>query len=181
MAKRKLLVCIALPYANGMIHLGHMVEHIQGDIWVRLQRLLGHDVKFISGEDAHGTPIMISAQNRGITPEELIAEIKLEHERDFRDFHISYDHYYTTHSPENKVFAEYIYTQLRDRGDIETRTIKQCYDLEKQMFLPDRFVKGNCPRCGTADQYGDLFYRARHPSKKNHYTISLNLKTTNPF
>lgn len=152
---RKILVTTALPYANGTIHLGHLVEHIQADIWVRSLKLKGNDVLFICGDDAHGTPIMISAQKKGISPEELIAEVHKDHKQDFDNFHIAFDNYYTTHSEENKILSEEIYNKLNARGDIESRTIMQAYDSEKNMFLPDRFVKGECPRCGAEDQYGD--------------------------
>lgn len=155
MSKRRMLVTSALPYANGSLHLGHMVEHVQTDIWVRFQRLRGHHVIYVCGEDAHGTPIMISAEKQGITPEQLIGEVAKEHKQDFDDFGIAFDNYYTTHSPENKRFAELIYQRLRDNGDIITKTIEQAYDPVKKMFLPDRFVKGECPRCGCKDQYGD--------------------------
>lgn len=154
-AKRKILVTSALPYANGSLHLGHLLEHIQSDIWVRFQKLRGNDCLFICGEDAHGTPIMISAQKQNISPETLIANMLKEHLQDFKDFHIDYDNYYTTHSEENKFYAEKIYNALLENGDIETRTINQCYDEKEKMFLPDRFVKGECPRCGAKDQYGD--------------------------
>lgn len=154
-SERKILVTTALPYANGTIHLGHLVEHIQADIWVRSLKLKGHDVLFVCGDDAHGTPIMISAQKKGITPEELIADVHKDHKQDFDNFHIDFDNYYTTHSEENKILSEKIYNKLHERGDIESRTIMQAYDSEKNMFLPDRFVKGECPRCGAADQYGD--------------------------
>ncbi len=153
--QRQILVTSALPYANGPIHLGHMVEHVQADIWVRFQRSRGHDVLFICGDDAHGTPIMISAERQGITPEALIEKIQTELESDFAAFNISYDNYYSTHSKENKEFSSFIYTALRDRGDINVREISQLYDPVKNMFLPDRYVKGECPSCGTADQYGD--------------------------
>ena len=153
--QRQLLVTTALPYANGAIHLGHMVEHIQADIWVRLHRSLGHDVVFICGDDAHGTPIMISAEQQHITPEQLVAKIHSQHQQDFADFNISFDNFYTTHSPENKTLSEMVYQRLYDRGDIETRSISQLYDPSKNMFLPDRYVKGECPRCGAKDQYGD--------------------------
>ncbi len=153
--QRQLLVTTALPYANGPIHLGHMVEHIQADIWVRLQKSLGHDVLFLCGDDAHGTPIMISAQKQQITPEQLVAKVHAEHLKDFTDFNISFDNFHTTHSPENKALSEMIYQRLYDRGDIETRSISQLYDPVKNMFLPDRYVKGECPRCNTKDQYGD--------------------------
>jgi methionyl-tRNA synthetase len=153
--QRQLLVTTALPYANGSIHLGHMVEHIQADIWVRLQKSLGHDVVFLCGDDAHGTPIMISAEKQHITPDQLVAKIHAEHQQDFADFNVSFDNFYTTHSPENKMMAETIYQRLYDRGDIEVRSISQLYDPVKNMFLPDRYVKGECPRCSAKDQYGD--------------------------
>jgi methionyl-tRNA synthetase len=152
---RRLLVTNALPYANGPLHLGHMIEHIQTNIWIRFQRLVGHEVVSLCGEDAHGTPIMLKAEQLGLSPEALIAKIKTEHERDFADFHIDYDNYHTTHSPENIEMSTLIYQRLFARGDIATRTILQAYDPEKEMFLPDRYVKGNCPRCNTPDQYGD--------------------------
>ena len=152
---RKILVTSALPYANGPIHLGHMVEYIQTDIWVRFQRLNGNQCYFVCADDAHGTPIMLRARKEGITPEQLIERYQAEHEKDFADFNISFDNYYSTHSPENRELAEYIYTQLNERGHIRRKTINQAYDPGEQMFLPDRFVKGNCPRCGAPDQYGD--------------------------
>ncbi|MEZ5448044.1 MAG: methionine--tRNA ligase [Thiolinea sp.] len=155
MDTRKILVTSALPYANGKIHLGHMVEHIQTDIWVRFQRLRGHECHYVCADDAHGTPIMLKAQQDGITPEQLIARVSEEHQRDFAGFNISYDNYYTTHSEENRHFAETIYRAARDGGHIEQRTIRQAYDASVNMFLPDRFIKGECPRCGSADQYGD--------------------------
>lgn len=152
---RKILVTSALPYANGPLHLGHMVEHIQTDIWARTQRLLGHDCIAVCGDDAHGTPIMIKAESLGITPEQLVADIKQSHEADFNDFHIHYDSYHTTHSEENRTFSELIYQRLKERGDIEVRDVSQAFDPVKQMFLPDRYVKGTCPSCGADDQYGD--------------------------
>ena len=152
---RKILVTSALPYANGPIHLGHMVEYIQTDIWVRFQRLNGNQCYFVCADDAHGTPIMLRARKEGITPEQLIERYQAEHEKDFADFNISFDNYYSTHSPENRELAEYIYTQLNERGHIRRKTINQAYDPGEQMFLPDRFVKGNCPRCDAPDQYGD--------------------------
>ncbi|TXH70724.1 MAG: methionine--tRNA ligase [Thiothrix sp.] len=155
MQPRKILVTSALPYANGDIHLGHMVEHIQTDIWVRFQRMCGHTCYYVCADDAHGTPIMLRAQKEGITPQELIDRVYQQHTRDFAGFNISYDNYYTTHSEENRYFAEYIYKAACANGDIEKRTIKQAYDQEAKMFLPDRFIKGECPRCGTPDQYGD--------------------------
>ncbi len=154
-AKRHILVTSALPYANGPIHLGHLVEYIQTDIWSRFQRLRGNSCFYVCADDAHGTPIMLRARQDGITPEELIAAIQQEHENDFAGFNISFDNYYSTHSQENKHFASSIYLALRDAGHIATRTIKQAYDPEAEMFLPDRFIKGNCPKCGADDQYGD--------------------------
>jgi len=153
--KRKILITSALPYANGPIHLGHMLEYIQTDIWARFQRLRGHSCIFAWADDAHGTPIMLRAQQEGIEPQELIDRMKAEHEKDFQDFLISYDNFYTTHSDENKYFAETIYLAAKEKGNIAVKTVKQAYDPEANMFLPDRFVKGECPKCGTADQYGD--------------------------
>jgi methionyl-tRNA synthetase len=152
---KKMLVTTALPYANGPIHLGHLVEYIQADIWVRFQRLQGIDCLFIGGDDAHGTPIMISAEQQGVTPEELIKRIYKEHVEDLKQFYISFDHYYTTHSPENEALSTLIYNRLKERDNITTRTITQAFDPIKQMFLPDRYVKGECPRCGAKGQYGD--------------------------
>lgn len=152
---RKILVTCALPYANGSIHLGHMLEHIQADIWVRYQRMRSQTVHFICADDAHGTPIMLKAKQLGISPEQLIADVKKEHELDFERFNIGFDNYYTTHSPENREFAELIYGRLKENGYIESRTISQLYDPEREMFLPDRFVKGTCPSCKAEDQYGD--------------------------
>lgn len=153
--KRKILVTCALPYANGSIHLGHLLEHIQTDIWVRFQRMRGNETYFVCADDAHGTPIMLKAQELGVTPEEMIAGIRDEHMRDFNDFHISFDNYHSTHSDENKAFAEEIYNKLHANGHIKTRTISQLYDPEKGMFLPDRFVKGTCPKCKSEDENGD--------------------------
>ncbi len=152
---RQILVTTALPYANGPIHLGHMVEYIQADIWVRFHKLYGQDCFFICGDDTHGTPVMISAEKQGITPEQLIAKVYQEHRADFAGFYIDFDYYHSTHSPENQQLSNLIYQRLRDRGDIETRTIEQAYDPQKNIFLPDRYVKGDCPLCGAKDQYGD--------------------------
>ncbi|MBO1518781.1 methionine--tRNA ligase [Oceanisphaera pacifica] len=152
---RKILVTCALPYANGSIHLGHMLEHIQADIWVRYQRMRGQTVHFICADDAHGTPIMLKAKQLGIDPEQLIAEVQKEHQADFNRFNIGFDNYHTTHSTENREFAELIYGRLKNNGFIESRTISQLYDPEQNMFLPDRFVKGTCPSCKAEDQYGD--------------------------
>lgn len=152
---RKILVTTALPYANGPIHLGHLLEQIQADIWVRWQKLCGHDCIFISGDDSHGTPIMLSAQQQKITPEELVANIKKEHEKDFADFNISFDNYYTTHSPENRELVAKIYQELKKNDDIETKEVVQAFDATANVFLPDRFVRGTCPRCGAENQPGD--------------------------
>ena len=152
---RKMLVTSALPYANGHLHLGHMVEHIQTDIWVRTHKMLGHHCISVCGDDAHGTPIMLKAEQLGITPEALTAEMQQSHEKDFAAFGIHYDCYHTTHSPENQALASSIYAKLQARGDIVTKTISQAYDPVKNMFLPDRYVKGTCPRCAAPDQYGD--------------------------
>ena len=153
--KRKILVTCALPYANGSIHLGHLLEHIQTDIWVRFQRMRGHETYFVCADDAHGTPIMLKSQELGITPEEMISSVREEHMADFADFHISFDNYHSTHSEENKAFAEEIYNRLDAAGHIKTRTISQLFDPEKEMFLPDRFVKGTCPKCKSEDENGD--------------------------
>ena len=152
---KKIMVTCALPYANGSIHLGHMLEHIQADIWVRYQRMRGNQVYFICADDAHGTPIMLKSQQLGITPEQMIAEMSQEHQADFAGFNISYDNYHSTHGEENRVLSEQIYTRLKANGHIKNRTISQLYDPEKGMFLPDRFVKGSCPKCKSPDQYGD--------------------------
>jgi len=152
---RKILITSALPYANGPIHLGHLVEYIQTDIWSRFQKMRGHQCTYVCADDAHGTPIMLRAQAEGITPEELIAKSSEEHQTDFAGFNIQFDHYHSTNSPENKYFAEYIYNQLNAKGYISRKTITQSYDPEKEMFLPDRFVKGTCPKCKAEDQYGD--------------------------
>ena len=152
---RKILVTSALPYANGSIHLGHLVEYIQTDIWVRFQKMQGHECYYVCADDAHGTPIMLRAQSEGITPEQLIKDTKDEHQADFKDFAVNFDNFHSTHSPENRFFAETIYNRLNDAGHISKRTISQAYDPEKEMFLPDRFIKGECPKCGAADQYGD--------------------------
>ena len=152
---RKMLVTSALPYANGHLHLGHLVEHIQTDIWVRTHKMLGHHCVSICGDDAHGTPIMLKAEQLGITPVELTAQMQQSHEQDFAAFNIAYDSYHTTHSEENKACATDIYAKLQARGDIVTKTIRQAYDPVKNMFLPDRYVKGTCPKCGALDQYGD--------------------------
>ena len=155
MKPRNILITSALPYANGPIHLGHMVEYIQTDIWARFQRLRGNTCYYVCADDTHGTPIMLRAQQEGISPEQLIARIGAEHQRDFAGFQIGFDNYYSTHSEENRYFAEFIYKAVRDQGHIDKRTIRQAYDEQAKMFLPDRFIKGECPRCGAPDQYGD--------------------------
>lgn len=152
---RNILVTSALPYANGHLHLGHMVEHIQTDVWVRTHKMLGHACFSVCGDDAHGTPIMLKAEQSGITPEALTAEMQQSHEQDFRAFAIAYDCYHSTHSPENQALANRIYTSLLENGDIIKKTIRQAFDPVKSMFLPDRYVKGTCPKCHTPDQYGD--------------------------
>lgn len=152
---RKILITSALPYANGPIHLGHLVEYIQTDIWARFQKMRGHHCTYVCADDAHGTPIMLRAQAEGITPEELIAKSSEDHQTDFAGFNIAFDHYHSTNSPENEAFACYIYNQLKEKGHISRKTIKQFYDPEKEMFLPDRFIKGTCPKCKAEDQYGD--------------------------
>jgi methionyl-tRNA synthetase len=152
---RKILVTSALAYANGSIHLGHLMEAIQTDIWVRLQKLRGHDCVYVCADDAHGTAIMLSAEQQGITSEQLIDAMSAEHQRDFADFLIKFDNYHSTHSEENRQLSESIYKQLDANGHINRRTIKQLYDPEKQLFLADRYIIGTCPKCNTADQYGD--------------------------
>lgn len=152
---RKILVTSALPYANGSIHLGHLLEHIQTDIWTRFQRMRGHQCFSVCADDAHGTPVMLKAQELGITPEQMVAQTRAEHHQDLLDFHVEYDNYYVTHSEENKQLCEEIYTRLNNAGYISKRTINQLFDPEKNMFLPDRFIKGTCPSCGAEDQNGD--------------------------
>ena len=152
---RKILVTSALPYANGPIHLGHLVEYIQTDIWVRFQTMRGHKCYYVCADDTHGTPIMLRAEQEGIRPEELIARVHGQHFADFEGFHVQFDNYYSTHSEETRRFAETIYERLKRNGLIESRAIEQYYDPVKEMFLPDRFIKGECPRCHAKDQYGD--------------------------
>jgi methionyl-tRNA synthetase len=154
-APRTILVTSALPYANGPIHIGHLVEYIQTDIWVRFQQLRGHRCTYVCADDAHGTPIMLKAEQEGVSAEALIARVGEEHRADFAGFAIGFDNYYTTHSPENQAFANRIYAGLQRGGHIVTKTIRQAYDPFKEMFLPDRFIRGDCPRCGAKDQYGD--------------------------
>lgn len=153
--QRKILVTCALPYANGAIHLGHMLEHIQADIWVRFQRMRGNQVHFVCADDAHGTPIMLNADKLGITPEQLIEKAKADHIADFAGFNISFDNYHSTHSEENREITRSIYNTLKSNGFIKSKVISQLFDPEKNMFLPDRFVKGTCPKCKAEDQYGD--------------------------
>lgn len=153
--QRKILVTCALPYANGAIHLGHMLEHIQADIWVRFQRMRGNQVHFVCADDAHGTPIMLNADKLGISPEQLIEKAKADHIADFAGFNISFDNYHSTHSEENREITRSIYNTLKSNGFIKSKVISQLFDPEKNMFLPDRFVKGTCPKCKAEDQYGD--------------------------
>ena len=155
MPRKKILVTSALPYANGAIHLGHLVEYIQTDIWVRFQKMRGEEVHYVCADDTHGTPIMLRAEKEGLTPEQLIARVYEEHTRDFAGFHVAFDNYYTTNSPETQALANDIYLKLAAAGLIEVRSVEQFYDPVKEMFLPDRFIKGECPKCGAKDQYGD--------------------------
>jgi methionyl-tRNA synthetase len=155
MSKRRIFVTSALPYANGAIHLGHLVEYIQTDIWVRFQKMRGHEVHYCCADDTHGTAIMLRAEQEGLAPEQLIARVLEEHKRDFSGFHIAFDNYYTTHSEETRTLAEVFYARLKAAGLIEARAVEQFYDPAKGMFLPDRFIRGECPRCGARDQYGD--------------------------
>ncbi len=152
---KKILVTSALPYANGSIHLGHLVEYIQTDIWVRFQKMQGHIVHYVCADDTHGTPIMLRAEKEGITPEALIANVHKEHSADFAEFLVEFDNYYSTNAPENKELSQGIYNKLKAAGKISTKTIEQFYDPVKNMFLPDRFIKGECPKCHAKDQYGD--------------------------
>ena len=152
---REILVTSALPYANGDLHLGHLLEHVQTDVWVRAMKAQGHQVTYVCADDAHGTGIMLKAEENGVTPEEQIAAVKASHEADFAKFLINFDNYHSTHSEENKHFSELIYRRLNDAGHISTKDVEQLFDPEKQLFLADRFVKGTCPECAAADQYGD--------------------------
>lgn len=153
-SSRRILVTSALPYANGDLHLGHLVGYIQADIWVRFQRMQGHEVHFVCGDDAHGTPIMLKAEQAGISPEQLISETHSAHLKDFQSFSVDFDNFFTTHSEENQTLASGIYETLKSSGYITRKTIEQSYDPSKEMFLPDRFVKGTCPKCKAEDQYG---------------------------
>lgn len=155
MSTRKILVTSALPYANGAIHLGHLMEAIQTDIWVRLQNLLGHNCVYVCADDAHGTAIMLSAERRGISPEQLIDEVNADHQQDYEGFHINFDNFYSTHSEENRILSEEIYRTLDSNGHIEKRAITQLFDPEKELFLADRYIVGTCPKCKAEDQYGD--------------------------
>ncbi len=155
MSKRRILVTSALPYANGDLHLGYMLEVIQTDIWVRFQKMQGNECHYVCADDAHGTPIMLKADEMGITPEELIADVSERHQADLDDFHINFSQFHSTHSDENRYFSELIYNRLNDSGYIKKRVISQSFDPEKEMFLPDRYIKGDCPKCGAEDQYGD--------------------------
>jgi methionyl-tRNA synthetase len=155
MPQRRILVTSALPYANGAIHLGHLVEYIQTDIWVRFQRMRGHEIHYVGADDTHGTPVMLRAESEGLTPEQLIERVWKEHKRDFDNFSVGFDHYYSTHKPENRELCEEIYKKLENRKLIAKREVEQFYDPVKNMFLPDRFIKGECPKCGAKDQYGD--------------------------
>ena len=152
---RPALVTNALPYANGPLHLGHLVGYIQADIWVRARRMAGGETHFVCADDTHGTPIMLAAEKAGVTPEAYIAAIQAGHEADFAAFHVAFDHYDSTHSDRNRALTERIYRALRDGGHIARRAIQQFYDPVKAMFLPDRYIKGDCPKCGAQDQYGD--------------------------
>ncbi|MHC4929654.1 MAG: class I tRNA ligase family protein, partial [Planctomycetota bacterium] len=152
---RKMLVTSALPYANAPIHIGHLVEYFQTDIWVRFQKAMGHECYYFCADDTHGTPIMIRAKSEGITPEELINRVQEEHVHDFAGFGIEFDNFYTTHSEENRQFSEMIYHRAHQRGSIIKKEIEQSYDEQEKMWLPDRYIKGTCPRCQSEDQYGD--------------------------
>jgi len=155
MSKRRILVTSALPYANGELHLGYMLETIQTDIWVRFQKMMGNECHYVCADDAHGTPIMLKADEMGIEPETLIEQVRIRHQADLNDFHIDFSQYHSTHSEENREISELIYNRLNDSGYIKKRVISQAFDPEKEMFLPDRFIKGECPKCGADDQYGD--------------------------
>lgn len=152
---RKLLVTSALPYANGSIHLGHLVEYIQTDIWVRFQKMSGNETYYICADDTHGTPIMLKAEEENISPDDLVSKVHDEHANDFKEFNVNFDHFYSTNSPENKKLSESIYNTLKENNKISSKEIDQFYDESKAMFLPDRFIKGSCPKCEAEDQYGD--------------------------
>jgi len=152
---RKIVVTSALPYANTPIHIGHIVEYGQTDIWVRFQKLCGNDCLYFCADDTHGTPVMISARNAGITPEELIQKVHADHSKDFEGFYVGFDNYYSTHSPENRTFSELIFSRLNTAGSITKRNIDQTWCPNCKMSLPDRFIRGTCPKCKAQDQYGD--------------------------
>ncbi|MFP6795433.1 MAG: class I tRNA ligase family protein, partial [Pseudomonadales bacterium] len=152
---RRILVTSALPNANGAIHLGHLLEHIQTDIWVRYQKLRGNECIYVCADDTHGTGTMLKAEELGVSPEQLIDQVRIDHCKDFKDFLVQHDNYHSTHSPENAHYSVLIYERLKDSGYIFTNEVEQLYDPQKQLFLADRYVKGTCPRCGTDDQYGD--------------------------
>ena len=152
---RNILITSALPYANGSIHIGHLVEYLQTDIWARFQNMRGNKCIYVCADDTHGTPIMLRAQKENITPEQVIERYSIEHQKDFADFSVCFDNFYSTNSDENRELANTIYNRLKSAGHITQRVIKQAYDPVEEMFLPDRFIKGECPRCGAADQYGD--------------------------
>jgi methionyl-tRNA synthetase len=155
MSRRTLFVTTALPYANGPFHIGHIMEYIQADIWVRFQRMQGHTVHFVCADDAHGAPIMLRAEAEGVTPHELVAKIAATRPKDLNGFHISYDHWGSTDSPANTALLQDIYFKLKKAGLIYAKPVEQFFDPVKAMFLPDRYIKGECPKCGTKDQYGD--------------------------
>ena len=152
---RKILATSALPYANGSIHLGHLLEYIQTDIWVRYQRLIGNEIYYVCADDTHGTPVMLRAKKEGITPKNLVDEVHKEHTSDFKDFNISFDNFYSTNSRENKTLSEEVFRSLEENNKIIIKEIEQFFDNKKSMFLPDRFIKGTCPKCNAEDQYGD--------------------------
>ena len=169
-SQRNILVTSALPYANGSIHIGHLVEYIQTDIWVRFQKMRGHQCLYVCADDAHGTPIMLHAEQQGISPETLIERMQKEHEQDFAAFLIEFDHYHSTHSDENRTLSAQLYQTLKDRGHIHRRVIKHLYDPERKIFLPDRYIRGTCPKCNAQEQYGDgceVCNTIYHPSELN--------------
>ena len=153
--KRRLFVTTALPYANGSFHIGHIMEYIQADIWVRFKRMQGHEVHFVCADDAHGAPIMLKAEAEGITPEQLVTRIAAERPKYLQGFHIEFDNWHSTHSTENTELSQDIYRKLKAAGLIYAKPVEQFYDPVKEMFLPDRYIKGGCPKCGTKDQYAD--------------------------
>src|SRR5690242_17004240 len=155
MSKRRLFVTTALPYANGPFHIGHIMEYIQADIWVRFQRMQGHEIHFVCADDAHGAPIMLKAEAEGVTPEALVTRIRSERPQYLRGFHIAFDNWHSTHSPENTELSQDIYRRLKSAGLVYVKPVEQFFDPVKGMFLADRFIKGTCPKCGAADQYGD--------------------------